>query len=104
MNKVTIEQIEARIEQKYFFNLGKAITAECPDAPIEHVEKTSLTTVCVLILNNGFVIQGKSACVDPRNYDEMTGQLYAYEDAVDKLWELEGYLLKNKIHEANNGI
>lgn len=104
MNKVTIEQIEARIEQKYFFNLGKAIAVECPDAPIEHIEKTSLTTVCVLILNNGFVIQGKSACVDPRLYDEMKGQLYAYEDAVDKLWELEGYLLKNKLHEANNGI
>lgn len=104
MNKVTIEQIEARIEQKYFFNLGKAIAAECPDASIEHIEKASLTTVCVLILNNGFVIKGKSACVDPRIYDEMKGQLYAYEDAVEKLWELEGYLLKNKLYEANNGI
>lgn len=104
MHKVTIEQIEARIKQKYFFNLGAAINSQCPDATTADIKKASLTTVCVLILDNGFVIEGKSACVDFRLYDEMKGQLYAYENAVEKLWELEGYLLKNKLYEANNGI
>ena len=51
------------------------------------------TTLCLLTLTNGFVIVGKSACVDINNFDAEMGRKIAYEDAFDKIWELEGYLL-----------
>lgn len=51
------------------------------------------TTICVLTLKNGFVITGTSACIDQSAFSVATGERYAFENAIDKLWELEGYLL-----------
>lgn len=57
------------------------------------------TTVCEAFLPNGFSVgSGKSACVDPANFDFELGCKYAKEnalsDAKETLWQLEGYLLK----------
>ncbi len=57
------------------------------------------TTVCEAFLPNGFSVgSGKSACVDPANFDYELGCKYAQEnalsDAKETLWQLEGYLLK----------
>lgn len=57
------------------------------------------TTVCEAFLPNGFSVgSGKSACVDPSNFDYELGCEYAKEnalqDAKQTLWQLEGYLLK----------
>ncbi len=57
------------------------------------------TTGCYSYLPNGFqVAYGDSACVDPANFDKGLGEKYAKERCVvassNKLWELEGYLLK----------
>lgn len=56
-------------------------------------------TGCWAFLPNGFqVAYGESACVDPKNYKQADGEKYAKERCVqaatNKLWELEGYLLK----------
>lgn len=57
-------------------------------------------THCVITLPSGFTVTGESACVDPDNYNEATGQKWALEQAVDKLWLLEGYLLANDRYRA----
>ncbi|WP_232733459.1 Gp49 family protein [Vibrio sp. HA2012] len=62
------------------------------------VEDTTVTG-CWAYLPNGFKVgYGESACVDPNNFNEADGQKYAKErciqNATNKLWELEGYLLK----------
>ena len=54
------------------------------------------TTVCLLTLRNGFEVVGSSACVDPANFDYMWGKRLAREDAMRKVWTLEGYLLQDK--------
>jgi hypothetical protein len=51
------------------------------------------TTVCQLHMENGYVILGTSACVDPAKFNQALGEKYAYEDAINKAWPLEGYLL-----------
>jgi len=77
----------------------------------EHVHETVLTelyhvfpgttqTVCCLTLKNGFTVVGESACVDPNNFDAQLGRQYAREDAMRKVWELEGYLLQQRMHEG----
>ena len=58
----------------------------------------STTTVCEAFLPNGFSVgSGKSACVDPANFDYDLGCKYAQEnaaaDAKETIWQLEGYLL-----------
>lgn len=56
-------------------------------------------TICKAILPNGFTVgTGESACVDPNAFNKELGEKYAKERAIqnatNKLWELEGYLLK----------
>lgn len=57
------------------------------------------TTVCQLHMENGYVILGTSACVDPSKFNQALGEKYAYEDAVNKAWPLEGYLLAEEIFQ-----
>jgi hypothetical protein len=55
------------------------------------------TTVCQLIMENGFSIEGKSSCVDPLEYNQYLGEKYAYEDALNNVWPFEGYLLAEEM-------
>lgn len=50
-------------------------------------------------LYNGFTIIGRGACVDPANFNLQIGRSVAREQAENKLWELEGYLLQNKLYQ-----
>lgn len=56
-------------------------------------------TVAVAVLPDGFVAgTGKSACIDPAMFDGNIGYDIAVEnartDAVNRLWEMEEYRLK----------
>ena len=52
------------------------------------------TVVCLLTLKNGFEIVGVAACVDPGNFDMEIGMKFSREDAINKIWQLEGYRLQ----------
>ena len=62
----------------------------------------STLTICLLYMKNGYVVIGKSACVDASKFNEALGEKYAYEDAINQLWPLEGYLMAERLMEANN--
>lgn len=57
-------------------------------------------TICVLKLSNGFSVRGESACADPAAFDEAIGRDFARRDAIQKIWPLEGYLLRQRLHEG----
>jgi hypothetical protein len=83
MNKVTQEQINHLLD-----------TAEIQ----EHIfwDKELLVSYK---LQNGFTISGRGACVDPNNFDIEIGRKVARENAEHQLWQLEGYLLQQKLYE-----
>ncbi|WP_249821492.1 Gp49 family protein, partial [Escherichia coli] len=56
-------------------------------------------TFCVLVLRNGFTVTGESACASQENFDAEIGRKIARQNAVNKIWMLEGYLLKQKLSE-----
>lgn len=58
------------------------------------------TTVVCITLKNGFEVIGTSACVDPSNYDHEVGVGLARKRALDKVWELEGYLLQSLLGQS----
>ena len=68
-----------------------------------HVFPGNCLTVCVLTLKNGFTVTGESACASPENFDEEIGRSIARRNAKDKIWALEGYLLKQKLYEIQSG-
>ena len=61
---------------------------------------TDVLTVCVLTLENGFTVTGESACASPDNYNKEIGDRIARDNAKEKIWVLEGYLLKQKLFEG----
>lgn len=62
-----------------------------------HVFPESQLTVCCLTLRNGFTVTGESACVSPENFDAEIGRKVARRNAADKIWALEGYMLKERL-------
>lgn len=78
--------------------MSKACTPDQIETAIVKEEYLTLgikTTTCVLTLKNGFEVIGTSACVDPTSYDIDKGKPLARQRALDKVWELEGYLLQS---------
>jgi hypothetical protein len=57
----------------------------------------STMTICVLELQNGFVVTGESASASPENFDDAIGRRIARENARSKIWALEGYLLRERL-------
>lgn len=84
------------------------ITQEIIDRMMERAE-TKITTVfgkCTIVsmqFENGFVLVGSSACVDPANYDVKLGTEIAKKQIENKLWELEGYALQKALHKLTKG-
>ena len=59
-----------------------------------------LLTFCVLVLENGFTVTGESACASPENFDPGIGKKIAKDNAIQKVWALEGYLLKEQLYQS----
>ena len=94
------QSIEKEIQEK---NLNAPrLTPDLIDSKISsfdfHVFPHSCLTVCCMTLENGFTVTGESACASPENFNEEIGQKIAKENARNKIWMLEGYLLKDNLH------
>jgi hypothetical protein len=68
-----------------------------------HVFPGSCLTVCCLTLQNGFTVSGESACASPENFNKEKGEEISYKNAYQKIWMLEGYLLKQKLFDESQG-
>lgn len=104
--RVTPDHIESIIAQEAYFTaedgaFGVAIKAKHTGGEVNYQphESLSLLTFCVLVLRNGFTVTGESACASPENFDAEIGRKIARENAVQKIWMLEGYLLKQRLSE-----
>jgi len=56
-----------------------------------------LLTFCVLVLRNGFTVTGESACASPENFDAEVGRKIARQNAVQKIWPLLGFRLRDEL-------
>ena len=108
--RVTPADIEAAIVSEHYFTAedGRAgaiqsETYEGRERPADgdaDIDALKLLTFCVLVLRNGFTVTGESACASPANFNAEIGRRVARENAVNKVWPLLGFSLKQKLHEA----
>lgn len=98
--RLTPADIDATIVDEYYFTAAQGVGNNCNgyDAMGFHSVLGTLT-FCVLVLKNGFTVTGESACASPENFDPEIGKKVARENAREKIWVLEGYLLKQRLHE-----
>lgn len=68
-----------------------------------HVPEGTQLTICTLALRNGFVVTGESACITPEAFDAVLGRSIARRKAVEKIWPLEAYLMKERRAHAVAG-
>lgn len=96
------QEIEQEIQDKELN--APRLSPEKIDSVIDGVDyyvfPGSMLTVCCLTLKNGYTVTGESACVSSENFNKELGEKIAYGKARDKIWALEGYLLKQKLSES----
>jgi len=78
------------------------VTKELIESKINEVRyiEDGTGTFCIIRMLNNFEVNGYSKPADPDNYDAEVGQRYAYENAFTKLWQLEGYLLCERLYRG----
>lgn len=64
-----------------------------------HVFPGTTMTVCALTLRNGYIVTGESAAASPENFDQAIGRKIARDNARNKIWALEGYLLRENLSQ-----
>jgi hypothetical protein len=99
VNQYGESEIEADVQAKRL--TAPRISSQDLDALISgeqfHVFPGTTVTVCCLRLRNGYCVVGQSAAASPENFDAEIGQKIARADARDKIWPLEGYLLRERL-------
>lgn len=94
-------QIEKEIQEKGL--TAPRVTPARLDEVIKtaqyHVFPDTMVTVCCITLVNGFNVVGESACASPENFNAELGAKIAFDNAKQKIWALEGYLLKEKLSQ-----
>ena len=113
--RVTPADIEANIASEHYFTAGEGVigafvagefgahggdtVAVRRDMASPEALKPSLNllTFCVLVLRNGFTVTGESACASPENFNVEIGRRIARENAVNNVWPLLGFRLRDKL-------
>jgi hypothetical protein len=106
-NKGDINMAEQELEQEL-----KSQGLNAPRLTPEHIDSVIVgetytllpsgkVMVCELTLKNGFTVRGDAAVVDKANFNEEVGKKISRENARDKIWQLEGYLLQERLSHEN---
>lgn len=75
MRKITNEYIKSRVEEVNYSIL--------PDGR---------TTVCSIVLVNGYTVTGSSSCLIRANFSVDLGRNYSFKKALEKIFEVEAFL------------
>lgn len=86
-HRVTLDSMIAKIAAEEYINPGV----------LPHL------TICVIRLENGFSLVGKSAPADAGNFDPDLGRKFAREDAIRQMWPLEGYAPRERLAAVGGG-
>lgn len=98
--RVKPSDIEANIASEVYFTAAEAV-----DVVTAHANPAlELLTFCVITLQNGFTVTGESACASPENFNAEIGREVARQNAVQKIWPLMGYALKQHLHECEQAL
>ena len=87
--RVTPQDFEANIAGEVYFTAADGYrSSPCYDPngyahdPLPAPSPLELLTFCVLVLRNGLIVTGESACASPENFDAELGRKIARQNAV----------------------
>lgn len=91
--RVTPQRVEDQIAVEHYIVAGDSYDGPSAQARVA----LGCLTICMLVLRNGFTVIGEAACASPENFDEELGRKIARQNALNKIWPLEGYLLRSEL-------
>ena len=98
--RVTPADITENIASEHYFTAAQGCVGNVAEYANDATLGTlDLLTFCVLVLRNGFTVTGESACASPENFNAEIGKKIARENAVQKVWPLMGYQLKEQLFQ-----
>lgn len=102
--RITIQDIEDAIAYEYYVRGSQATDRTTVVlGSVQAMTGCSVTdaldrlTICILVLHNGYTVVGTSSCVAIENFDEAKGRQISREKAVDQLWQILGYQLRETL-------
>lgn len=105
--RVTPGDIEANIHTEHYFTAEQAVygynawhadsETRVSSVVWQDVPQLAFLSFCVLVLRNGFTVTGESAWASPENFDAEVGRKIARQNAVQKIWPLMDYELKQRL-------
>jgi hypothetical protein len=103
--RVTPADIEGNIASEHYFTAAHGNEQVLAlEGRLHEVTPACMATItlCVLILKNGHKIVGvNEGPVSADNFDAEMGRKFARSKAIDQIWPLMGYALKQQLHEGN---
>ncbi len=105
--RVTPADIEANIASEHYFTAADGAYQAGRGRDYSEAEwaaikgSLGLLTFCVIVLRNGFTVTGESACASPKNFNADIGRTIARQNAVQKIWPLMGYALKEQLSKES---
>lgn len=98
---ITLDQAKDRLKAA----VAPRVTEDSIKAKIKSVTYSvhGYTTICFITMKNGFQFIGHSTPASPTNFDTEIGERYAYDNAFKHIWTHEGYLLRERLSEQENG-
>lgn len=93
--RIAQADIDNAIVGEYYFTGAQAM--ESQGVIVGDRSPLHLITFCVLELRNGFTVTGQSAVVSRENFRADIGQKVARANAIQEMWPLMGYALKDRL-------
>lgn len=110
--RVTMDQINGLIVREYYFTALDGVVwtsiggwpegQGATDPPEQDVKPLKMLTICVLVLKNGFTVVGHAGVASPENYKIEVGKKVARDKAIEQLWPILGYQLKQELYDSQD--
>lgn len=97
--RVSLADIERAIAARMEMTGADAVRG-APALPSGLSLGLSTLSICILLMQNGFMVIGKSAPASAENFDAELGRKLAYEDAIRQIWPLMGFALRDRLAGA----
>lgn len=91
--RVSLDDIDENIVGIHYIT-GEQAARAVGDDPAH--TSLSVFTMCLVVLQNGYVVVGHAAPAVEANFNPALGRKFAYEDAIRKIWPLMGYELRQR--------
>lgn len=99
MNKLTPEIVENAIASEWYINGATGVVPDDFQPPVHADSPLNRLTICVLVLQNGFLVTGESYTASLSNFDPEIGKQVARDNAVEKIWSYLGYALVDQLYK-----